>query len=249
MWYCEVLMPGYSAEIALKRSSQYGMVIAMPLDFVAEVTCFFLRVFASSKAKRMMRSVPRFENTESCVTNSWSVPAYMRPPIDEYSPSLFSRTTQKSMSPGLAVGERARDSRHEPHRPQVHVELELAPDRDEQAPERDVVGNAGESHGAEEDRVVAADLCQAVVGHHLPVLAVVLAAPRLLVPLQREPELAPRGLQNALAFGNDFLADAVPGDHRDAMPGNGPSPVLSFLLHAKNLSSSSVTRSGTSSGR
>ncbi len=25
----------------------------------------------------------------------------MRPPIEEYSPSLFSRTTQKSMSPGL----------------------------------------------------------------------------------------------------------------------------------------------------
>src|SRR5262245_6183536 len=65
MWYCEVLIPGYSFEIAAKRSSQYGIVIEMPLDFVAEVTCFFLRFFASSKAKRMMRSQPRFENTES----------------------------------------------------------------------------------------------------------------------------------------------------------------------------------------
>ncbi len=45
--------------------------------------------------------MPRFENTESCVTNSSSVPPYMRPPMEEYSPSLFSRTTQKSMSPGL----------------------------------------------------------------------------------------------------------------------------------------------------
>src|SRR6185503_2477068 len=50
MWYCEVLMPGYSAEIALKRSSQYGMVIEMPFDFVAEVTCFLVRLDASSKA-------------------------------------------------------------------------------------------------------------------------------------------------------------------------------------------------------
>src|SRR3954469_17790768 len=80
MWYCEVLMPGYSFETAAKPSSQYGMVIEMPLDFVAEVTCFFVRVFASSKAKRMMRSVPRFEKTESWVANSFSVPAYMRPP-------------------------------------------------------------------------------------------------------------------------------------------------------------------------
>src|SRR5438270_5735712 len=101
MWYCDVLMPGYSFEIAAKRSSQYGMVIEMPLDFVADVTCFLVRVFASSKAKRMMRSVPRLEKTESWVANSFSVPAYMRPPAFEYSPSLFSRTTQKSMSPGL----------------------------------------------------------------------------------------------------------------------------------------------------
>src|SRR2546423_13413466 len=48
MWYCEVLISGYKADIALKRSSQYGMVMEMPLDFVAEVTCFLGRVFASS---------------------------------------------------------------------------------------------------------------------------------------------------------------------------------------------------------
>src|SRR5215204_3956359 len=86
MWYCDVLMPGYSAEIALKRSSQYGMVIEMPFDLVAEVTCFFLRVFASSKAKRMMRSVPFREKTDSWVASSRSVPPYMMPPSDEYSP-------------------------------------------------------------------------------------------------------------------------------------------------------------------
>src|SRR4030081_824494 len=97
MWYCEVFTLGYSAEIALKRSSQNGMVIEMPLDLVAEVTCFFSRVFASSKANRMMRSHPFFEKIESCVASSCSVPEYMRPPGFEYSPSLFSRPTQKSM--------------------------------------------------------------------------------------------------------------------------------------------------------
>src|SRR5512141_929001 len=42
MWYCEVLISGYRADIALNRSSQYGMVIEMPFDFVADVTCFLL---------------------------------------------------------------------------------------------------------------------------------------------------------------------------------------------------------------
>src|ERR1051325_3267493 len=59
MWYCEVFTSGYCADTALKRSSQYGIVIEMPLDFVADVTCFLLRVRASSKANLRMRSVPR----------------------------------------------------------------------------------------------------------------------------------------------------------------------------------------------
>ena len=36
--------------MAAKRSSQYGMLWMMPFDFVAEVTCFFVRFMASSKA-------------------------------------------------------------------------------------------------------------------------------------------------------------------------------------------------------
>ena len=36
--------------MAAKRSSQKGMVIAMPFDLVAEVRCFFGRERASSNA-------------------------------------------------------------------------------------------------------------------------------------------------------------------------------------------------------
>ena len=43
------------------------------------------------------------ENTDSWNTISRSVPSNMRPPTDEYSPSVFSRTTTKSMSPGLRL--------------------------------------------------------------------------------------------------------------------------------------------------
>src|SRR6185437_12464473 len=184
-----------------------------------------------------------------------------------------------------------RDAGHEAHRPQVHVQLELAPDRDEESPQRHVVRHAGKAHRAEEDRVVVADLREAVLGHHAPVLPVVLAAPGLLVPLEREAELARRRLEYALALGHHFPADAIPGDHRDAMVGDRPwfcfgdrpwfcfgdrpwlsfgdrpwlsfgdrpwfclclvqglSPVSALLAHSKNLSSSSTTRSGTSSGR
>ena len=92
MWYWSVRTTGYCFAIAAKRSSQYGMVIEMPLDFVADVTCF-LRVRASSKAYFMMRSVPLREKTESCVTISRSVPSYTRPPTPPYSPSVFSRIT------------------------------------------------------------------------------------------------------------------------------------------------------------
>src|SRR5258706_7802338 len=75
MWYWLVFPPADSAANALEGSAQYGIVIAIPFDFVAEVTCLRARGFASSKAKRRMRSTPLRVKTESWVTNSWSVPS------------------------------------------------------------------------------------------------------------------------------------------------------------------------------
>src|SRR5665811_2582623 len=75
------------------------MVIEMPLDLVAEVRCFFGRDCARSNANFRMRSTPIRVITVCWVTNSRSVSGNIRPPTDEYSPSVFSRTTQKSMSP------------------------------------------------------------------------------------------------------------------------------------------------------
>ena len=87
--------------ISSTRSSQNGIVIEIPLDLVAEVRCFFSRFCASSNANFRIRSTPTRVITVSCTTTSRSVPGNILPPIDEYSPSVFSRTTKKSMSPGL----------------------------------------------------------------------------------------------------------------------------------------------------
>ena len=100
-WYWSTRTSGYSGAIAATRSSQNGIEIEIPLLLVQLVRCFFGRDRASSNANRRMRSTPVRVKTASCTTNSRSVPANIRPPTDEYSPSVFSRTTRKSISPGL----------------------------------------------------------------------------------------------------------------------------------------------------
>ena len=69
------------------------MVKVMPLDLVAEVSFLRGRVIANSKANLMIRSVPTRVRMDCCETNSRSVPGNIRPPTEEYSPSVFSRTT------------------------------------------------------------------------------------------------------------------------------------------------------------
>ena len=64
----------------------------MPLDFVAEVKCFFSVFLASSKAYFKTLSTPILDITVSCITISLSVLGNIFPPIDEYSPSVFSLT-------------------------------------------------------------------------------------------------------------------------------------------------------------
>ena len=75
--------------------------MAMPLLLVATVRCLRGRDCASSKAYFSTRSVPKRLNTDSCITTSRSVPSNITPPRLVYSPSVFSRTMKKSMSPAL----------------------------------------------------------------------------------------------------------------------------------------------------
>ena len=73
MWNLSTFTSLYRAAIACTRSSQYGMVMEMPFDLVAEVRCFFGRERASSKAYLRIRSTPRRVKVLCCTTTSSSV--------------------------------------------------------------------------------------------------------------------------------------------------------------------------------
>src|ERR1051326_4276991 len=250
-------MSGKFFAIASTRSSQYGMVMAMPFDLVAEVRCFFGVLRASSKANLSTRSTPMRVSTVSCITTSRSVPGKMPPPIEEYSPSVFSRTTQKSMSPGLrpASGEgtpgisrtgrsSAARSVSTPHPRQVAVLIKRAAERDERAPQRNMVGDFRRpADRTEEDRVMRADALLPVLRHHALVLGVVVVGREVEIVLaQLEAEFLRRRLEHPHALGHDLLADAVAGndgDAVDAVGGHGRGPfdtrVESGERLAKNL--------------
>ena len=127
------------AVIARKRSSQYGIVIEMPLDLVADVRCFAARVRASSNAKRITRSTPLRENTDSWNTISRSR-AFVHAAADRRILAFRVLAHHDEVDVArLAVGERRRDARHQLARPHVHVLVEVAAELDERAPQRHVV--------------------------------------------------------------------------------------------------------------
>ncbi|MNR14866.1 hypothetical protein D3C85_1313640 [compost metagenome] len=69
------------------------------------------------------------------------------------------------------------------------------------------------AHSAEIDGVEALELLEPVVGHHLPVLQVVIAiSPFEHFDAQVQIPLASGLLQYAQPFGQHFLADTIAGD-------------------------------------
>src|SRR5207245_11091084 len=100
--------------------------------------------------------------------------------------------------------------------------MKSAADRDQEAPQRDVVRHAGESDRAEEDRLERSQTIEAVLGHHAAGFGIALAAPVEHRPLDLESEPPAGGVEHAHALGPDFLADSLAGDRRDAMLRRSP---------------------------
>ena len=80
-----------------------------------------------------------------------------------------------------------------------------------------MVGHVGVTDRAEQDRVGGPQLLEPVGGHHRAGLALVLAAPRVLVVGQREAEALRGVVEHGGGGGRDLGADPVAGDQRDAV--------------------------------
>ena len=181
------------------------------LDLVTSVSCLRGRLRASSKAKRWMRSTPARVNTATSVAASIG-----RPRCD---PSAVARVFTLGVLANhhpvdvLAGRERALHAGQHARRAHVGVLVEALADRQPQSPQRHVVGDLLAAHRAEEDRVEALQLLQAALGNVVPVLQVELRAPGEMLDLEGEAAVALReGFERLEARGDDFGADAVPGD-------------------------------------
>jgi len=78
--------------------------------------------------------------------------------------------------------------------------------------------DAGEPHGAEENRIEPAELVEPIGRHHASGSRVSLATPIELVPLERETEADGGALEHALGGGNDLFSDSVARDDGDSVP-------------------------------
>ena len=114
-----------------------------------------------------------------------------------------------------AVAQRRLDPGEEPHRTQVDVLVEAAPQRDQQAPQRDMVRHLGVTDRAEINGVVEPQPLDPVLRHHHAHIDVALAAPVEFVPLEAETVSPRRRLHRGNPLGHHLAPDAVAGDHRD----------------------------------
>ena len=232
MWNLFHLMSGKLFAISSTRSSQYGMVMAMPFDLVAEVRCFFGVLRASSKANFSTRSTPMRLITVSCTTTSrGGAGEHLAADRGIFALGVLAHHPEVDVA-GLSVGERRRHAGHQPHRAQIDVLIELAAEQDERAPQRDVVGNFRRpADRAEIDRVVLADLFLPVVRHHFLMLLVVVVGGEIeIVVAQFEAEFLGRGFQHAHALRHDLLADAVARNDGDAIDAVGGHSVSSSVM-------------------
>ena len=114
------------------------------------------------------------------------------------------------------AGERRGHARQEPDRADVQVQVEALPDRQQEPPQRDVVGHARRADRAEVDRRRALEPAQAVGRHHRPGAAVVVAAPRQVLPHKRALLAAGR-LEHADALRDHLGPHAVAADHGESL--------------------------------
>ena len=179
------------------------MVKVMPFDLVAEVRCFFGRVRASSKANFRMRSTP-WRREHALLRDELAVGALEHAAADRGIFALGVLAHHVEVDIGLgAAGQRRAHARHQLARAQVHILVEAAADRDQQAPQRDVVRHVRPAHRAQQDRVRLRQALHAVGRHHRAGLLVGLARPVVVREVER------RSRSGATAASSTFSASGT----------------------------------------
>ena len=97
----------------------------------------------------------------------------------------------------LAISQRTFDARHQTHRAQVHVLIEITTERNQQTPEGNMIGYGRRPAGrAEKNRIMLAHLIKAVLRHHAAMFLIVVAAPVIFIKLQCKTKFARGGFEN-----------------------------------------------------
>src|SRR5690554_6741645 len=120
---------------------------------------------------------------------------------------------------GLTVGQWAFDAWQQLAGAQVDVLIEPATELQQRAPQRNMVRyGVGPAHRAIEDGVEILELLEPVVGQHLAVLHVIVAAGEIEM-LQGEVDIEAlgSGLEHAQAFRHYLVADTVAGNDCDTL--------------------------------
>ena len=196
--------------ISAKRSSQNGIVWMMPFDLVAEVTCFLLASCWRSSKANLQDPVDALAGEDRLLHGHLVVGALEHAAADRGVLALGVLAHDPEIDVArLAIGQRAGHALEQPHRAQVHVLVEVAADRDQQSPQRNVVGHARPADGAEEDALERLELLHAVVRHHLAGLHQPIARPVEIGEFEFEVEAPRGGFEHEYAFRQNFLTDSV----------------------------------------
>ncbi len=125
---------------------------------------------------------------------------------------------------GRLARQRTDHARQQPNRAEIDVLLEVPTNRDQEPPQRDMVGHARPADSAQQDRISGAEQFEPVGGHHRPGVGITLAAPRVLLPLESNVESAAGALEHVDRGRDDLAADPVAGDQRDVAGAQWSSP-------------------------
>src|SRR5882724_4450712 len=168
-------------------------------------------VSLASQFERELQHAVHTASRENRLLNShFFLGSFIEPPANARVFPLVVLTDDAEINlAGFPVLQRSLNPFKKPDGAQIYVLTESAADRNQQAPERNVIRDTGMSNCAKEDRVKRPELLQAICRHHLSGLHVGFTTPVECVPVPSKTKALSRSFQHADAFGHHLFPDAV----------------------------------------